>query len=236
MSHWPIERVDEIDSTQDELKRRAANGESLPAILMARHQTKGRGRFDRTWESTESQSLTVSLALPEWQNHQAPWLPGMMTACAAAAAFSIRVQWPNDLTIQKRKTGGILVERITLADGSSQPIVGMGINLTITEFPESIAHRATSLLLGRGVTLNPDEALEKVLARLQPLALIKTWHELLPYWSLLDDTPGKIYTLPTGEEATALGLGSEGQLICSVDGEARSVVAAEALFGTSDSG
>ncbi len=236
MSHWPIERVEVIDSTQDELKRRAAEGKSLPPIFMAGHQTKGRGRFDRIWESRELESLTVSLALPEWRNHPAPWLPGMMTACAAAAAFSVRVQWPNDLTIQKKKTGGILVERITLADGSSQPVVGMGINLTNKDFPESIAHRATSLLLGRGVSLSPEEALAKVLARLQPLALIKTWHELLPYWSLLDDTPGKIYTLPTGEEAIALGLGSEGQLICSVEGEARSVVAAEALFGTEVSG
>lgn len=231
MTLWPLERVEEIDSTQNELKRRAAEGLPLPPVFLAGHQTQGRGRFDRPWESREGQSLTVSLALPEWRNHPLPWLPGMITACAAAAAFSAKVQWPNDITIQKKKLGGILVERITLIDGSTQPIVGMGINLTMNEFPESISHRAISLKMARGLVLTPEEALQKALHRLEPLAGLKTWVELLPYWSLLDDTPGKIYTLPTGEEAHALGIGTDGQLICSVEGEARSVVAAEAIFG-----
>lgn len=231
MTLWPLERLDEVDSTQDELKRRASLGEALPPVLMAGHQTKGRGRFSRQWESARGESLTVSLALPEWRNHPLPWMPGMITACAAAAAFGAKVQWPNDVTIQKKKLGGILVERIVLQDGSTQPIVGMGLNLTVAEFPEAIRHRAISLHSARGMSLTPEEALQKVLHRLEPLAEYQSWPDLLPYWSLLDDTPGKIYTLPTGEEAHALGIGSEGQLICSVNGEAKSVVAAEAIFG-----
>jgi len=229
---WPLVRLAEIDSTQDEMKRRAARGEALPPVLLADHQTQGRGRFSRQWESARGESLTVSLALPEWRNHPMPWMPGMITACAAAASFGAKVQWPNDVTIQKKKLGGILVERIVLEDGSTQPIVGMGINLTVKEFPEAISHRAISLHLARGMELTPEEALQKVLHRLEPLAELRSWSDLLPYWSLLDDTPGKVYTLPTGEAAHALGIGSEGQLICSVDGEARSVVAAEAVFGS----
>jgi BirA family transcriptional regulator, biotin operon repressor / biotin---[acetyl-CoA-carboxylase] ligase len=57
------------------------------------------------------------------------------------------------------------------------------------------------------------------------------WSNLAPVWNLFDHTPGKRYRTVDGREAVALGIGPEGQLMCSIDGETSSIMAAEAMFG-----
>lgn len=228
-----IEVLAEVDSTQDEMKRRASAGRPLPEVLLARRQTKGRGRFDRTWLSGDQDSLTMSLAVREWINHPKPWLTGMAAALAAASVLHARVQWPNDVVIRKRKLAGVLVELLDIGDGDKIPVVGVGINLLQTEFDTAIAHRATSLFLERGVKLEPDTAGAEIAERIKEYGAWRTWSELQPIWELFDDTPGKEYTLHSGEKATAISVGAEGMLVCSVDGETRAVLAAEAILGRS---
>ncbi len=226
-----IEIVEEIDSTQSEIARRLLAGDDLPLALAARSQTAGRGRFSREWISPAGSSLSLSIPFPAQSSHPRPWLLGMAVAVAGATAIHCRLQWPNDLMIGSKKVGGVLIEMLPNAKGETIPVVGIGINLGQAEFPESISHRATSLSLTRGRTPDFEETAAEILKRLSALPPIQTWTDLATIWMNLDDTPGKIYRLPTGEEAAALGIGPRGELICAVEGETTSVMAAEAVFG-----
>ncbi|MCG9894092.1 MAG: biotin--[acetyl-CoA-carboxylase] ligase, partial [Fimbriimonadaceae bacterium] len=222
-----IEFVDEAVSTQDLVKARLHSGASGPIIIATANQTGGRGRLGRTWVGRPGESLAVSIVLPRWCRLRRPWLIGMSAAVACASAFDARVQWPNDVVIDGRKVAGVLVELVTDHLGTGCPVVGIGLNLGQTEFPAEIAHRATSLKLARGRSWTPEEALDQMLDRLLSLEHVETWEDLRDAWSVFDSTRGKRYRLTGGEEAEALGIGADGTLLCSVDGETRTVLAAE---------
>ena len=220
---WRI--VDSIDSTQ-RLAADLLREEPSVGIVLAYEQTAGRGRFDRTWHSPPGTSLAMTLILRDYRDSPAPQFVGMAVAIAAAAALRCGVAWPNDLMVGDRKLGGILTE---IVDGV--PLVGIGANLNDESFPPEIAHRATSMKLAYGGDHTPNEIAQRIVASLRRLPEPDSWASLTPVWAMFDRTPGKRYRLPSGEEAVALGIGGDGRLLCTVDGEPRSVLAAEALFG-----
>lgn len=225
--------LESTTSTQDD----AAECLSKPGgcdvgVILAKHQDSGRGRFGRAWYSPSGESLSMSIIFHEYADHPKPWLLGMAVALAAAGATHVRVQWPNDLIWGGKKVGGILSEVLTDSEGRKIPVVGIGLNLTQTEFPEEIADRATSLkLIGAGATLEIEALAEDILNRLALLPEPMEWSALRPTWMLFDDTPGKRYLLANGTTALAMGIGPDGELIGSVDGETMSVHAADAILG-----
>ncbi len=125
---FSVEILPEVDSTNTELMRRARAGRTEPTLLVAERQTAGRGRLGRPWQSTVGDSLTFSLGLPltpqSWS--------GLSLAVGLAVAESLHpdigLKWPNDLWVQDRKLGGILIEAAT-AGGHSQVVIGIGINI-----------------------------------------------------------------------------------------------------------
>lgn len=219
-----------VASTQDIAREYVERGET-PAVIFTHHQTKGRGRFQRTWHSEFGDSLTMSILFHDYPDHKEPWLVGMSTAIAVASTLHCQIQWPNDLVFHGKKVGGILTELIQNRQGQQIPVVGVGLNLNQSEFPEEIADRATSIKLETNRTTESEALAYQILNRLKDAPEPKSWAELAPAWQLFDATPGKSYKLLDGKIATAIGLGPNGQLICSVDGETTSVLAAEALFG-----
>lgn len=225
--------VDEVDSTQT-LAGVVLREDRPYGGVLAQEQTAGKGRFDRIWLSRRGESLTMSLIFRDYADHPQPYLVGMAAALAAAGALHCQLRWPNDLVVGERKLGGILTELLPDASGRATPVVGIGVNLNQAAFPPEIEHRATSLHLAHGGTYGAKTVAEAIVDRLVRLPEAESWADLAPIWSLFDFTPGKKYVLPTGETAVALGIGPEGQLLCSVDGESRSVLAAEALFGAAD--
>ncbi len=219
-----------VASTQEIAADFLKHGENVGAVL-AHHQTKGRGRFGREWISEKDTSLTMSLIFRDYTDHPKPYLIGMSVAIAAAGAIHAMLQWPNDLILGYQKAGGILTELIPDQDGRLVPVVGVGLNLNQKTFPAAIKETATSVHLYHGGLYEPTSIAETIIQRLKPLPEPATWAELAPIWHLFDHTPGKKYKLLDGKEATALGIGPEGQLICSVEGETTSVLAADAILG-----
>ncbi len=129
---FSVEVLPEVDSTNTELMRRARAGQAQPILLAAEHQTAGRGRLGRAWASGPGDSLTFSLGLPlapaDWSGLS------LAVGVAVAEALHPRVQlkWPNDLWVDGRKLGGILVETASFAGGAGAPryaVVGIGINI-----------------------------------------------------------------------------------------------------------
>ena len=219
-----------VASTQEIAADYLKRGETV-GVVIASHQTKGRGRFDREWISEKDTSLTMSLIFRDYADHPKPHLIGMGVAVAAAGAIHAVLQWPNDLVLGHHKAGGILTELLPDQDGRLVPVVGVGINLNQKTFPDAIKATATSVHLYHGGLYEPTAIAQTIIQRLAPLPEPSSWAELSPIWHLFDHTPGKKYKLLDSKEATALGIGPEGQLICSVDGETTTVLAADAILG-----
>ena len=227
-AQWLI--IESAGSTQDVAAQQLAAGDQFGAVL-ALDQVSGRGRLDRKWLSTPGESLAVSFLFRAYADHPQAHLIGMATAVAAAGALNCQLQWPNDLVAEGRKLGGILTEMGTDSRGRKVPIVGVGVNLNQTAFPPEIAGRATSMNLVHGGHYDAVDVAKRIAARLELLPEPNHWSDLEIVWDVFDSTPGKRYRLQDGSEAVAIGIGPNGQLLCSVEGDPRTVFAADAILG-----
>ncbi len=134
----PVVAFDEIDSTNAEARRRAEAGETGPLWLTAAVQTAGRGRRGRVWETvTGNLAATYLFTTPKL-----PAEAAQVSFVAALAAWELAsilgakatLKWPNDLLLNARKAGGILVESGQAASGL-WVAVGIGINLAVAPEP-----------------------------------------------------------------------------------------------------
>ncbi|MFK7801247.1 MAG: biotin--[acetyl-CoA-carboxylase] ligase [Anaerolineae bacterium] len=139
---WQIHRFDQIDSTSSWIK---SNQENLSdySVAVAEFQTAGRGRLGRQWVAPKGTALMFSMLLrPNWPIDKASWLM-MIAGLAAAETLSelgktdIQLKWPNDIVIMKSnqmyKMGGILSEAITEDGILTGAIIGIGININMTD-------------------------------------------------------------------------------------------------------
>jgi BirA family transcriptional regulator, biotin operon repressor / biotin---[acetyl-CoA-carboxylase] ligase len=187
-----IVRRRSVTSTQD-----IARSLPIGSIVIADHQSTGRGRLGHHWEAPAGTALLVSFVLAP---HPLLSLAAGVAA-AEAAGQGVRLKWPNDLMLGGRKVGGILVEATT-----AKAICGIGINLTWA--PDGAAQ------------LNQPRG--PLLRRLRPAVL--KWcsagpEEVLANWRLLSDTLGRNVRvdLPGRSfEGIAQDIDSDGELI--VDG------------------
>jgi len=128
LAHFCVEVRAELDSSNTELMRRARAGQTEPVLLVAETQSAGRGRLGRQWVSKRGDSLTFSLGLPL---HVKDW-SGLSLAVGLSLAESLHPQvglkWPNDLGIDGRKLGGILIEAASTG-AHSYVVIGVGLNI-----------------------------------------------------------------------------------------------------------
>ena len=129
---FTVEVLPEIGSTNTELMRRARAGPMEPVLLVAEHQTAGRGRLGRGWSSQVGDSLTFSLGLPM---APADW-SGLSLAVGVSLAESlhprVQLKWPNDLWLDDRKLAGILIETASFGEAREArryAVIGVGINI-----------------------------------------------------------------------------------------------------------
>ncbi|HEX7723774.1 MAG TPA: biotin--[acetyl-CoA-carboxylase] ligase [Pyrinomonadaceae bacterium] len=145
-----ILRFDSIDSTNLEAMRQARAGAPEGLCIIAREQTAGRGRLDRSWHSPKDAGLYFSIVLrPALEMNLWPLLP-LMSALAVSDALmkscglSTDIKWPNDILANDRKLCGILVETVETETGSAA-IVGIGVNLTSEGAAKDLRSTATSI-------------------------------------------------------------------------------------------
>lgn len=219
---WMV--VPSVGSTQSEAATLLRTG-SGPDVLLAEHQTMGRGRFGRPWHSERGSSLTMSVLMHHYPDHPQPWLLGMALAVATAQVLRGKVRWPNDVYGKSGKLAGILAEVWPDADGRRCAVIGVGANLRPMAWPASIQAEAAE------IPMEPLEVAQEILAAARRLPDPMRWEDLDHSWRELDTTPGKRYRLPTGEVVTAIGVGPSGALHAH-DGQRQvTVYAADAYFG-----
>jgi BirA family transcriptional regulator, biotin operon repressor / biotin---[acetyl-CoA-carboxylase] ligase len=192
MDEAKVLRLASVTSTQD-----VARELPIGSIVIADHQTAGRGRHERSWEAPPGTALLASFVL-------AP-RPLLSLAAGVAAAEAcgpeVRLKWPNDLLLGGRKLGGILVEAT-----SRKAVVGIGINLAWA--PEGAAR----------LDVPRDELLERLRSRLQQWSAVSD-EQVLDRWRELSATLGRRVRVDVSgrvTEGVAQEVGPQGELI--VDG------------------
>ena len=181
MSAWPLGyallELDEIDSTNQEAKRRAAAGVTSPLWIVAARQSEGRGRRGNAWQSLSGNLAATLLIRPERRAAECAQL-----SFAAALAVSdmlagfaphahLGLKWPNDVLADGRKIAGILLESESKADGTAAWLaVGIGVNLAA--YPDDVELPATSLAVQGILPPTPRDAM------LDLAAAFAKWYEV----------------------------------------------------------
>jgi BirA family biotin operon repressor/biotin-[acetyl-CoA-carboxylase] ligase len=138
-----LEVLWEIDSTNRYLLASPPPQVGRLAACLAEYQSAGRGRRGRPWRAPLGAGLCVSMS---WQFAAAPRDLAALTlavgvvarrALADVAEIDVALKWPNDLVLDERKLGGILIELSAEAQGRCHVVAGIGINVALP--PESLA-------------------------------------------------------------------------------------------------
>lgn len=141
-----------VTSTNDEALDWAAAGAPEGALVVAEHQSAGRGRRGRTWLAEPSTALLFSLVVRSDDARER----GLLTTAAGVACVEmlegltgagVRLRWPNDVVVGGRKLGGILAESRSTGGEPGPVVIGIGINVTWPDgrVPEGIADIAVAL-------------------------------------------------------------------------------------------
>lgn len=142
-------------------------------VLIANQQTAGRGQYGRVWQSRPGSSLLMSVVLRAPTELRRPVILTAWAAVSVAEAVlalsgaQARVKWPNDLLVRGKKVCGILIEQ-SGTGGAITTIVGIGLNLnqTADEFAQANLPDATSLGTLSGAPIDPRNAAEAVIRKL----------------------------------------------------------------------
>lgn len=165
-THWAGRQViylAETDSTNNQAKRLAEEGTVHGTLVVAEQQSAGKGRRGRSWSSPPGTGIFMSLVLkPELK----PECASMVTLVAALSVsraleevtgLKPMIKWPNDLVLNKKKVTGILTEMSAEPGKIQYIVVGIGINVNMTEFPAELKDMATSLRLEAGRQISREE-------------------------------------------------------------------------------
>jgi len=146
-----IHHLLETGSTNDGARQLAEQGAAEGTLVLAEEQTRGRGRLGRSWLSERGAGIYASILLrPVLKPRDAAVLT-LVAAVAGSEAIehasrlNADIKWPNDLLLSGRKCCGILSEMQAERDDIRYVVVGIGINVNHSVFPEELGQRATSL-------------------------------------------------------------------------------------------
>jgi BirA family biotin operon repressor/biotin-[acetyl-CoA-carboxylase] ligase len=217
-----VVELEETTSTNSVLAGLARQGAREGLVVVAGHQTAGRGRFDRRWESPPGQSLLLSVLLrpaaselPPERRHLvvAAVALALAEACQEVAGAGPDLKWPNDLVHEGRKLAGILAEEA----GAGAVVVGLGLNVAWA--PEGLGATCLRDITGRQV--NRDELLVAFLLALD--RLYGHWEEVSCLYRQRCSTIGKLVRVERGRQldvlqGTAVAINDNGHLLVRPDG------------------
>lgn len=230
-----------IDSTNNEAKRLAEAGAEDGTLVVAEQQVQGKGRRGRSWVVPAHTSVMMSLLLrPQIRPEHASSVTLVMglavaKACRQFSGIETRIKWPNDVVVDGKKICGILTEMSSEIDYINYLVIGAGINANLSEFPEELREKATSLYLLTGrqtdragliaACMEQFESCYEKFLRTQDVSLLQE-----EYNELLAGRDTAVRVLEPGHEYTGIsrGINARGELLVEKeDGTVEQVYAGE---------
>lgn len=144
---------EEVDSTNSEARRLAEGGGAHGAFIWAKRQSQGRGRYSREWVSFDGNLFVSILLAPDESLVSIPQISFIASLAAAQSIAPLlpqgvvpKCKWPNDLLLNDKKLGGILLESFETieADGPKRWVI-IGLGLNIEHCPDDTQYPATYL-------------------------------------------------------------------------------------------
>ena len=242
---FDLRLVDVIDSTNTALLQQAAAGAVSGTCLAAELQTAGRGRRGRAWQSALGASLTFSLL---WRFEAgAAALGGLSLVVGLAVANALRslgiaaqLKWPNDIVVNDRKLGGILIETQGDMLGPTIAVIGVGVNVNLSDAikcaidqPVTDITEVAADVPVRSPALDRNVLLATILTQL--VELLDQFQQggfapLRDQWRALNAHQGRMVdVLAAGSSyaARVVDIGEDGSLIVERDGARTVLTAAE---------
>ena len=224
--------LDTIDSTNDEAARQLAAGRPTPFAVLARRQTRGRGRFGRTWHSESSDNIYASFAFrprvpPERMQTFTLWMG--VNICALLENFARvtpGIKWPNDILFNGRKAGGMLTEARVDADQIRDLVFGLGLNVNapVEKWPEELSRTAVSLAEVSGESLDLNRLAAALVGRVllayrnfEEADHLKTFADLWNRYDVLRGKPVTLLEAGRRHSGIASGVDDEGALLLRDD-------------------
>ncbi|AMC10576.1 hypothetical protein Lupro_04670 [Lutibacter profundi] len=164
-----IIKLNAIDSTNSYIKK-LANEIALDSytVVVAKHQTKGRGQLGTSWLSENGKNLTFSILIKfnDFKVENQFYLSmavslGVLASINKGISSPLKIKWPNDILSGNHKVAGILIENVLSGNFIKQSVIGIGLNVHQQVFSKSIGN-VTSLKNISGNDYNMDDLLENL--------------------------------------------------------------------------
>ncbi|MEK7801737.1 MAG: biotin--[acetyl-CoA-carboxylase] ligase [Pseudomonadota bacterium] len=236
---WVVFEHDILPSTQDEAKKLLAAGQTPPFIVVAKHQSAGRGRAGHAWSSLPDNlqcTLVLPVCLEARHAGQYAFVIGLALAdtCEHFGITDIALKWPNDVLVKGQKIAGILLESNIEADGHvSSLLIGTGVNVA------SAPDGATAFYLASTQKPTPLDVLSvyqrdviKYLDMFEAGGFASIRKKWLSYAYKLGQKM-KVRLPSSTFEGSFVDIGNDGSLMVQVDGEAapRQIYSGDVFFG-----
>lgn len=226
-------------SSQDHLRKLAGEGAPPGTVVIALHQSAGKGRMGRRWFSPQGGlwfSLLLRPQFPLGEIYKLTLLFGVSVS-SALQQFGVEtgLKWPNDVMAGGRKICGILTEVSAQPERVEYVLVGIGVNANfhVWELPEDLRSSSTSVLEVIGKKVDRAELLGRILEQSEALyagAERDGFTAVMDAWRSRSCTLGRrvLVRLPRGiVSGTALALNGDGSLLVEGEGGRVSVYAGD---------
>jgi BirA family biotin operon repressor/biotin-[acetyl-CoA-carboxylase] ligase len=236
---FTLREFEEVPSTNNLLKTMAEGGDAEGLVVLAHHQTGGRGRLGRTWNDEPKANLLFSLLLrPSIPLERFPLLAFYASLAVAEAIHShtgitADCKWPNDILLDGKKVCGILLESSQDKTRSPFAILGIGLNVNQQLFPKELRSLATSIALRTGGTHDRAGLLRAILVRLDAHygdVLRSDFSRILVQWQRMAVMFDRSVTVIQGDHervGIARSLAPDGGLIVDFNGTVSTVYAGD---------
>ena len=240
--NWNIITLEEVDSTNIQLRKLADRGAPEFTVVIAEQQTAGKGRLGRPWFSPAGSGLWMSVLLRPQLSPQLAQLLTLTTAVSLEEAFrqlgmDVRIKWPNDiLTPGRKKLCGVRSEMHVDMDRVEWLILGIGVNINPTAFPRELQDIAISLYQLKGEPIPRAKVAAAILGRLLAnyrLLQQEGFTSLRTNWLNHALGIGETVAIDQNgvkEEGIALGLDEEGYLLLKQGDQVKRVLAGDMVL------
>ena len=169
MSKYSIITLDDVHSTNSYAIENATFFNDRD-VIFSKHQSSGRGRYNRKWISDETENIYMSIVLKPKNINDYPFTNLTQYLSVTICRFlenefqlSPKIKWPNDILIDNHKISGILAESYMENNQIKAVILGLGLNVNLKQQTiDKIDQKATSLFVLKGQNYNPEILINKI--------------------------------------------------------------------------